>query len=428
MNKKISLGAAIAFMAVVAGITFCITMMVSLNHFNTMVLDVKVREEEYKKVANIDHEVRQNYDGTIDEELLQDSISAGFIRGLGDSYSGYISKSEYEEIKAEKEGQRASIGLTIDKDATGYMVVTKVEESSPAAAEGIAVGDLITVIDGQDLKAMTQIAADRLLRGGAAGTKLTITYQRDGNPKEVELTRADLQVSYVDSHMIGTIGYLKITEFNSKTPQQFQLAIDNVIKQGATALIFDVRNNASASVKLNTIDTIEAANDMLDMLLPSGTLGSIVKKDGTTQSSATSDPEEINLPMTVIVNAKTGCAAEYFAAGIKEFEKGNIVGVQTMGKSSLQELRPLTDGSAIYLTVSHFLTPLGTDIANTGIKPDYEVQLTAEQERDFALLTDDTDPQIKKAVEVVNSKTSGDSTLSQPESAAVEESVSSAAE
>lgn len=417
MNKKISLGAAIAFMAVVAGITFCITMMVSLDHFNTMVLDVKVREEQYKKIQNVDHEVRQNYDGTIDEELLQDSISSGFIKGLNDPYSGYIAKSEYEEIKAELEGQRASIGLTIDKDASGYMVVTKVADASPAAEEGIAVGDLLTVIDGQDLKVMTQAGADRLLRGGAAGTKVTITYQRDGTPKEVELARADLQISYVDSRMIGNIGYLQITEFNAKTPNQFRTAIDALMKQGAVGLIFDVRNNASASVKLNTADTIDAANRMLDILLPSGNLGSIVKSDGTVSSVATSDRESVNLPMTVLINGKSGCAAEYFAAAIKEFEKGNLIGTQTMGKNSLQELRPLTDGSAIYLTVAHFLTSADTDIANVGIKPDYEIQLSAEQERDFALLTDDTDPQIKKALEVVNSKVIIDPVEdSQPES------------
>lgn len=406
MNKKISLGAAIAFMAVVAGITFCITMMVSLNHFNTKVLNVKAREEEYKKIANVDREVRQNFDGTIDEEYLMDSISAGFIKGLNDKYSGYVPKSSYEEIVAERDGQRASVGITIEKDANGYMLVTKVETGSPAAGAGILENDILTAIDGQDLTNITQEGAEQMLRAGAAGTKVTLTYQRDGESADVDMSRADLEVLYVESRMIANNGYIKITEFNSKTPTQFRNAINNLIKEGATGLIFDVRNNASASVKLDTGVTITAANRMLDILLPSGNLGTIVQNDGTEELSATSDREEVNLPMTVLVNSRSGCAAEYFAAAIKEFEKGTLVGTQTMGKSSMQELRPLTDGSAIYLTVSHFLTPLGTNIENIGIKPDYEVKLTTEQERDFASLTDDTDPQIKKAAEIVNSKTS----------------------
>ena len=153
---------------------------------------------------------------------------------------------------------------------------------------------------------------------------------------------------------------------------------------------------------------------MLNYLLPSGNLGIRVNKDGSQEVLATSDQYEINLPMSVLINAKTGSAAEYFAAALRDFGKASIVGVQSMGKNVIQELKPLTDGSAINITVAYFLTPTGLNIAGTGMKPDFEVKLTAEQEQNFASLTDDTDPQIKKAVEVVNSKTasSGEDTAS----------------
>ena len=107
--------------------------------------------------------------------------------------------------------------------------------------------------------------------------------------------------------------------------------------------------------------------------------------------------------MSVLVDADTGCAAEYFALMLREYEKANVVGVQTMGKSAMQELRPLNDGSAVYITVSHFITPAGTDIEGTGVKPDYEVKLSTEEDSS-ELLSDETDTQLRKAIETVNSK------------------------
>ena len=179
MNKKIPLGAAIAFMVVVAGLTFCITMMVSLNHFNTMVLNVKEREEVYKKLADVDRESRQRYAGQIDEEYLSDSISRGYVRGLGDAYSSYLTKDEYEERLQEQNGQLVSIGATIVKDTTGYMRIRKVIAGSPAEQEGLRQGDLLISLDGVDLQAVSQTAAERLLKG-QEGTKVAIVYRRDG--------------------------------------------------------------------------------------------------------------------------------------------------------------------------------------------------------------------------------------------------------
>ncbi len=168
MNKKISLGAAITFMIVVAGVTFCITMMVALNHFNDMVLNVKEREEMYKKISNIDAEVRQNYTGAsqIDEEYLSDMISAGYIRGIGDKYASYLTKDEYETVLQEQNGQLVSIGVTLAKDQTGYLKVLSVQEGSPADQNGIKRGDLLISADGTDLKNLTLSRGEQLAAAG----------------------------------------------------------------------------------------------------------------------------------------------------------------------------------------------------------------------------------------------------------------------
>jgi len=405
MNKKIPLGAAIAFMVVVAGITFCITMMVSLNHFNTMVLNVKEREEVYKKLADVDRESRQRYAGQINEDTLSDSISRGYVRGLGDAYSTYLTKDEYEEQLQEKNGQRVSIGITLEEDQSNYVRVKKVTEDSPAEQGGLMAGDLLISIDGTDMQTVSLSAAERLLKG-QPGTKMTIVYRRDGVDTTQDFQRKELEVSYVEYRMLDGNGYIRILDFNDNTYAQFRRAADDLIRQGASGLIFDVRDNTS--------DSVDAAADVLDMLLPSGVVGTVVSKgtSGDVTKNLTSDRYEVALPMVVLINGKTGCAAEFFAAGLREFKTGGeslnraqTVGVQTLGKSSIQELLPLTDGSALSLTTAHFLTPEGTDVSAVGgIKPDYEVKLSADQMQFPDLLTDVTDPQLKKALEVVNSQ------------------------
>ncbi|MEG0691680.1 MAG: S41 family peptidase, partial [Oscillospiraceae bacterium] len=311
MNKKISLGAAIAFMVVVAGITFCITMMVSLNHFNEMVLNVKSREEMYKKLADVDRNVRQNFAGTINEEALANSLSAGYIRGLGDKYSSYLTKDEYEQKMLENSGKLVQIGVTVQKDQTGYAKITNMMKGSPAELAGMAVGDLIVSIGNTDLKAVTLLNIERLLKG-EVGTKINVVYRRDGVDTQKEIQRKDMEIKYIESRLVGTNGYIKISEFNDKTYAQFKDAVDELVKQGADAFIFDLRNNNS--------DSIDAANSMLNMLLPAGELGTKKNNAGESTSLGTSDKYELALPMATIINGKTGNAAEYFVAVLRDFK------------------------------------------------------------------------------------------------------------
>lgn len=397
MNKKISLGAAITFMIVVAGITFCITMMVALNHFNDMVLNVKEREEMYKKIGNIDAEIRQNLAGAdkIDEETLSDMLSAGYIHGIGDKYAAYLTKKEYEAVLQEQNGQLVSIGVVLAKDQTGYLKVLSVQEGSPAEQNGIHRGDLLISVDGTDLKSLSLSRGKQLLKG-SVGTKVSVVYRRDGVDFAKTLQRITLTEVVVEARMIEKTGYILIREFNSSTSQQFKTAVEELMNQGAVGLVFDVRGNNS--------DSISAANQLLNFLLPAGDLGTIVYADGSERLSGSSDSYSISLPMSVLVDANTGCAAEYFTAMLREYEKVSVVGVQTMGKSAMQELRPLNDGSALYFTVSHFITPAGINIEGVGIKPDYEVKLDSDKDNTNAAVTDDTDVQLRKALEAVNSK------------------------
>ena len=254
---------------------------------------------------------------------------------------------------------------------------------------------LIISIDNSDLNLNTLEEIEQLLTG-AVGTQIAVTYRRDGVDTQKTIQRSDIEISYIESRLIGTNGYIIVEEFNEKTYEQFKSVVDDLIKAGADALIFDLRNNNS--------DSIEAANNMLNMLLPAGELGTKIDHTGAVTSLGSSNKYELALPMATIINGKTGNAAEYFVAVLRDFNKATSVGTLSYGKAVIQELFQLSDGSAINVTTAHFLPPSKIEINGIGIKPDYEVKLTPEQEQAFETLTDEIDPQIQKAIEIVNSK------------------------
>lgn len=395
MNKKISLGSACFFMIIIAAITFSITMTSSLNRFNGIVLNVKEREEMYKKLSEIERTARQSYAGTIDENVLLESISSGFIKGLSDKHSNYISKDAYEQILLKQSGNRVSIGITVQKDVSGYFIVTSVLQDSPAMKAGILVDDILIKIDDKDLQNTTLLVANDMLNG-RPGSNISVTYRRNSVDATKSMQRKEVSVNFVESKLIDTVGYLKINELNDKTFGQLKKSIDDLISQGTTGLIFDVRNNAD--------NDFDAVIRILNMLLPYGETATKIDNKGNKSPMSISDEYNIGLPMAVLINGKTSGASEYFASAMQDFKSASIVGVNSAGKNSIQELFPLTDGSAIYITTGHFLPIIQPDINGIGIKPEYEVKLTLEQELNLYLLDENNDPQLIKALNVINSK------------------------
>lgn len=395
MNKKISLGAAIAFMAVVASITFCITMLFSQNVFNKMIPNVGEKEAMYNKIEEIYNKVGQHYLFTTDEETLLDSMGNGMIQGLEDTYAKYYSKEEYAQRLKEDKGELVGIGVKVEIDAVSrYMTIVQVYPGSPAEEAGLIQGDLIFAIDGQDLNQLESVEALELIQG-EAGTRVSMIIRRDGADQIYEMAREDVVIPSVEYRLINNNGYIKITDFNEATVDQFKAAVDDVMAQGASGLIFDLRNNGGG--------TLDSVLKMLDYLLPEGVLATSTNKDGETQILGNSDANEIGLPMVTLVNGNTASAAELFVQALKDFEKGPAVGVTTYGKGVMQTTYQLSDGSAIRMTTGYFNPPNGENFNGIGIKPDYEVSLTSDQEKNFSFLDETSDPQLIKAIEVVNS-------------------------
>ncbi|MCI9363241.1 MAG: PDZ domain-containing protein [Oscillospiraceae bacterium] len=390
MNKKIALGAAIAFMAIVVAATMALTRMWALRSFNGKVNDLVNREERYSKLAMIDDMVRENYNGSIPQEGLMDAISQGFMEGIGDPYAQYYSSTQYQRLQNEYSGKSVQIGIVEEKDDSGYILVTEVYPDSPAMAAGIEAGDLIVKIDDMDVSADNYYEAIANLRG-EAGSTVSLTIRRNNEDRELpNITRRFVETPSVSSELlVDQIGLIRFSQFNNTTPDQFIKQVDALMDEGAIGLILDVRG-----VDTCTIDPVA---DVLDKLLPAGELVYTSDKSNSLTVLKSSDAREVDLPMAVLINEKTTCEAELFAAVIRDYGKGRLVGVKTFGKGTVQRILPLPDGSgAIRLTTALYLPPSQKSFDKEGIKPDFEVKMNEE-----LMALPETDLQLLKAREVV---------------------------
>ena len=396
MNKKISLGAALALMFVITAVTFSITMIFSRQMFSTTVTNISQREAMYDKLSEIDSYVRKNYYGTIDEKNLNDYLAAGYIAGLSDRYATYYTASDYAKKQQENAGKLTGIGIRASRSESGFIQVNEVYPDSPASEAGIQAGDLIVKVNDIDVTAETYENAISEI-GGKAGTKVSMTVRSDNKDREIsEITRRVVVTPTVYPRMIGTAGYIKIVDFNENTYDQFKKAVEDLIGNNkAESLIFDLRNNTGGLV--------DPAIKMLDMLLPEGTIATAVYHDGSSEVLGVSDANCIEKPMVVLTNENTASAAELFTQALRDYGVAKSVGSTTYGKGVMQVTHSLKDGSAIRITVAQYNPPKSPNYDGVGIKPDYEVALTEDQQKNFDQLTESTDPQLMKALEITRS-------------------------
>lgn len=396
MNKKISLGAALALMFVITAVTFSITMVFSREAFSTTVTNISQRESMYDKLSEIDSYVRKNYNGTIDENNLNDYLAAGYVAGLSDRYATYYTASDYAKKQQDNAGTLVGIGIRILKSESGFIQINEVYPDSPASEAGMKAGDLIVKVNDVDVTAETYDTALSEIEG-KAGTKLSLVVRSDNKDREIsEITRRVVVTPTVYSRMINNAGYIKITDFNENTYDQFKKAVENLIgSQGAEVLIFDLRNNTGG--------LLDPAIKMLDMLLPEGTIATATYRNGSTEVLGTSDANCVNKPMVVLANENTASAAELFTQALRDYGVAKSVGTQTYGKGVMQVTHSLKDGSAIRITVAQYNPPKSPNYDGIGIKPDYEVSLTEEQQKNFDSLDETTDPQLMKALEITKS-------------------------
>ena len=394
MGKKITLGTAITLIIIAIAITISLTMVLALRNFNEKVSSITERENMFAKFTEIDNYVRQNR-GDIDEEELMDSAAKGYLSGIDDPYALYMSAEAYSAYVAASSQTVAGVGISASMDSDGYMLVGKVYEGSTAASAGILPGDLIIKVDDINLSADTYADAEALLIG-EAGTKVTLKVRRNGEDTEMEITRRVLTPTNVATIAFDNHYYIRVDNFTESTPDQFSKAVEKAISAGAQYLVFDVRSVSSG--------LISSAATILDRLVGSGDMLYVEYNDGSKETLYTSNSRETDIPMVVLVNEGTSGAAEFFAAGLRDFGKAKIVGTQTAGVGSLQKIYKLDDGSAIQLTIGkYYLANSETAWEGVGINPDHAVSLGYVADfSNLSTIDPSIDTQLAKAIEVVS--------------------------
>ena len=399
MSKKVSLGVAATVTLIAMAVTFSMTMTVSMNMFNNTVSSVKNKERMYNKLSEVDRYVRANEYFDINDDTLNDTIASGYMLGISDRYARYYSAKAYSERVGLANGRLMGIGVAVVKDpSSGYARIIRVYDNTPATNVGLEVGGFITAIGDTSTRSMSDTAAMTSALLGEEGSTVNIKYLTPLREEQsFEITHANYTTPSISTVrlMDNGVGYLRIDSFTSGTAVEFRNAVNSLTNQGATSLIFDLRDNSG--------ENLNAALVATDYCVPSGLIAQSQDKGGNVTDLRISDENEITLPMVCLVNGSTASGAELFANALRKMAGATIVGSTTAGKGVLlSDPQSLSDGSAVVITVGILLDNEGKNWNGTGLTPDVDASLTNDEQSSYYDFTVDNDPQITKAINAIS--------------------------
>lgn len=399
MSKKVSLGVAATVTLIAMAVTFSMTMTVSMNMFNNTVSSVKNKERMYNKLSEVDRYVRANEYFDINDDTLNDTIASGYMLGISDRYARYYSAKAYSERVGLANGRLMGIGVAVVKDpSSGYARIIRVYDNTPATNVGLEVGGFITAIGDTSTRSMSDTAAMTSALLGEEGSIVSIKYLTPLREEQsFEITHANYTTPSISTVrlMDNGVGYLRIDSFTSGTAVEFRNAVNSLTNQGATSLIFDLRDNSG--------ENLNAALVATDYCVPSGLIAQSQDKGGKVTDLRMSDENEITLPMVCLVNGSTASGAELFANALHKMAGATIVGSTTAGKGVLlSDPQSLSDGSAVVITVGILLDNEGKNWNGTGLTPDVDASLTNDEQSSYYDFTVDNDPQITKAINAIS--------------------------
>lgn len=399
MSKKVSLGVAATVTLIAMAVTFSMTMTVSMNMFNNTVSSVKNKERMYNKLSEVDRYVRANEYFDINDDTLNDTIASGYMLGISDRYARYYSAKAYSERVGLANGRLMGIGVAVVKDpSSGYARIIRVYDNTPATNVGLEVGGFITAIGDTSTRSMSDTAAMTSALLGEEGSIVSIKYLTPLREEQsFEITHANYTTPSISTVrlMDNGVGYLRIDSFTSGTAVEFRNAVNSLTNQGATSLIFDLRDNSG--------ENLNAALVATDYCVPSGLIAQSQDKGGNVTDLRMSDENEITLPMVCLVNGSTASGAELFTNALHKMAGATIVGSTTAGKGVLlSDPQSLSDGSAVVITVGILLDNEGKNWNGTGLTPDVDASLTNDEQSSYYDFTVDNDPQITKAINAIS--------------------------
>ena len=338
------------------------------------------------KVRLIKEYIDEFYLGEINEDDMIESAIKGYVAGLGDEYTEYLTKDEYEELMIDVNGDYVGIGIYMTQDRDKNIVVLLPIEGSPAEEAGLKTGDIITKVNGEDCIGMDlSLVANKVK--GEEGTTVDLEIQREDEIINKTIIRRTVEIRTIENKILDNkIGYIEILSFDTECSDKIKVILNDYINRGIKSIIIDLRDNGGG--------VVSEATDMADLFLAkdSNIMIEIDNKGNAKTTKAEKEPIiSSDMKIVVLTNENTASASEILVGALKDNNIAQVVGTITFGKGVMQELVPVSSGGALKLTIKEFCTPNGNKINKEGIKPDIEIEDNEETEED---------EQLEKAIEI----------------------------
>ena len=395
-QKRKNIYKVVMLVVLVAVITFITTTLFMYKYIGGNVKYVQVSSENSKissALTSIRKIIDKKFLGEIDEEKILNETIKGYVKGLDDPYTEYMTKEEMEEFNTDIMGNFTGIGIYLTNDVErNVIVIISPIKDSPAYKAGILPGDIITKVDDVSYTGEQLTEASNKIKG-EIGTKVKLEILRNDETIELEITREHIKINHVESKILNNIGYIEFNSFDDGCSDEFKEKVEELKSKNITSLIIDIRNNGGGLVD----EAIKIADYIVEK---DATL--LITKDKTGEEEITKaeiDPI-IDVPIVVLTNGSSASASEILAGALKDNGKATIVGEKTYGKGVIQQLLTLTDGSGLKITTSEYYTPNRNKINEVGITPDVEVKLDEEIE-DELTVEESKDNQLQKAIEIL---------------------------
>ena len=339
--------------------------------------------------------LKMKFIGEVDDQKMLEGAKKGYVEGLGDPYTTYLTKEEMDDLTEETSGQYVGIGVYVSNDIENdTILIVGVMKESPALEAGLQQGDIITKVDGVEYKGSELTKATSVLKG-VENTEVEVTILREEEELTKKITRKRIIVEHVVSKMLDNqIGYIQIDSFDDGVAAEFEKQYKELKENGAEGLIIDLRSNGGG--------VVDEATDIADLFVPIDTPVLITKNKSGAEESTNAKKEQIinEKNIIVLVNQGTASASEILAASLKENNDAIIVGKKTYGKGVIQTVYKLKNGAGLKITTEEYFTPKHNEINEKGISPDEDIELTRDENGKYET-SEDKDVQLKKAIEVL---------------------------
>ncbi len=397
MNKKISLGLSLSLIILSITVTFAVTMAMSKTVYNKIINNLSLRTSASEAIEEISEIVSNYFFGTVDDRtaIITASLVEGYVEGLGDSNSRYLSSEEYADYTDRINGKLSGIGIDCVYDnQLNSLIVAYVYDGSPAETAGLEQGDkLIEIADTKVTKKNYSSLISQLY--GSKLNSVKILYERDGETDTVE-PMLGFEIPTVTSSVHGSIARVRISSFYKDTPAEFADCIKGLQESSITSFIIDLRNTSEG--------TLEYAAQTLDVLVPASASGRYLAatydKNGNRLSVFTAESNSVVASYAVLVNSSTAGPAELFACDLRDISSAKTVGTATAGIGTYQKAYSLSSGDAVMLTVAR-IEPYNAESVydGKGIEPDYVCEM--QEPSNVWLLSEAQDVQLKQALELL---------------------------